>query len=395
MRTPTTGTRIPVALVGLGLAFRIGTFLLWPIMFLGILAICGFIVWGAVETGRHLFLLYILPVPLVGGYICFHAAGLTLQGRGSSELAMVASKADYPGLWDIAEQCADIVGSAPPDNILVGMSANFYVTENSVSLLGQWRSPVLDGRTLYVSAPLLRLMNRAETRAVLAHEFAHFTGRDTVYSTQIAPVYASLTSGIHAIKSEMDWGIKGIVLILPMLITLAYHGMFRILDNAISRRRELRCDEIASKVYRQVHISDGLLKVVGYGTLLSGNIDGQFVSLLRENRTFQNYPEWFSHFAREESSRSAVSRILSFAAAAKTRAADSHPALGARLKALNVSSLLRSPDIDSHYPLSLEFGLEQLEVELTRTYTRQIQSYIEAGSLAITSSGEVPPSWRG
>ena len=39
MRTPTTGTRIPVALVGLGLVFRIGTFLLWPIMFLGILAI--------------------------------------------------------------------------------------------------------------------------------------------------------------------------------------------------------------------------------------------------------------------------------------------------------------------------------------------------------------------
>ena len=74
MRTSTTGTRIPIALVGLGLAFRVGTFLLWPVMFLGILAICGFVVWGAVETGRFLFLLYILPVPLVGSYICFQAA---------------------------------------------------------------------------------------------------------------------------------------------------------------------------------------------------------------------------------------------------------------------------------------------------------------------------------
>ena len=147
-----------------------GTFLLWPAMFLGILAICGFVVWGAVETGRIFFLLYMLPVPLVGGYICLQAAGLTLKGTGHSELAMVASKADYLGLWDLAEQCADIVGSVPPDNILVGMSANFYVTENAVSLVGQWRSPVVDGRTLYVSAPLLRLMNRAETSAVLAHE---------------------------------------------------------------------------------------------------------------------------------------------------------------------------------------------------------------------------------
>ena len=156
LRTPATGTRIPVALVGLGLAFRIGTFLLWPAMFLGILAICGFVVWGAIETGRYFFLLYILPVPLAAGYICFQAAGLTLKGTGSSELAMAAAKTDYPALWDMAEQCADVVGSAPPDNILVGMSANFYVTENPVSLLGQWRSPVVDGRTLYVSAPLLR-----------------------------------------------------------------------------------------------------------------------------------------------------------------------------------------------------------------------------------------------
>ena len=179
-------------------------------MFLGILAICGFVAWGAIETGRYLFLLYMLPVPLVGGYICFQAAGLTLKGTGHSELAMAASRADYPALWDLAEQCADIVGSAPPDNILVGMSANFYVTENSVSLVGQWRSPVVAGRTLYVSAPLLRLMNRAETSAVLAHEFAHFTGRDTVYSTQIAPVYASLTSGIHAINSTLYIGSKGV-----------------------------------------------------------------------------------------------------------------------------------------------------------------------------------------
>ena len=127
---------------------------------------------------------------------------------------------------------------------------------------------------------------------------------------------------------------------------------------------------------------------MGYGILLSENIDGQFVSLLRESRTFRNYPEWFSYFARDESSRSVVSRILSYAAAARTRAADSHPALGARLKALNVSSLLRSPDVESHFPLSVELGLEQLEVELTRTYTRQLQYYIESGLIVIDSSGE-------
>ena len=354
--SPTTGTRIPIALVGLGLVFRVGTFLLWPVILLRILALCGFLAWGALESGRYLVLLYILPILAISCYICFQAAAMTLRRSGSADLAIPASPSEHPSLWALAEESAGAVGAAPPDNIIVGMSANFYVTESQVLLLG--RSSVVEGRTLYVSAPLLRLMSEMETKAVLAHEFAYFTGRDTTYSTQIAPVYASLTNGISAIKSEMGWNIKGLVLVIPLFIAITCQRLFHILDSAISRRRELRCDEIASQVFGKDHIGTGLLKVVGYGTLLSENIDGHFISLLNENRTFRNYPEWFNQFIADESVYSRVSGIVSFLADAKTRASDSHPALSDRLKALNASSLLDSgsvaPNHSFHHSLCSE-----------------------------------------
>ena len=364
MIAPRTDTRIPIALIGLGVIFRIGAFLLWPLMLVGILALCGLLAWGAIESGRYLILLYILPIPLIGGYICYQGAVLTLRRRGSAELAVVASRSKYPELWAFAEQCASAVGAMPPDNILVGMSANFYVTQSPILLMG--RSSVVKGRTLYVSAPLLKLMSEMEIKAVLAHEFAHFTGSDTVYSTQIAPVYASLNNGITALKSEIDWNIQGIVLAVPMLITLIYHKLFHILNSAISRKRELRCDEIASFVYGKEHMAIGLMKVVGYGTFLSQYMYSHFFTVLNEQQTFYNYPEWFARYAADESVSSAVNDIVGNALVAKTQASDSHPALRDRLKALDVSSMT------ANYSYDDAFGLKQIEIELTEFYSRQI-----------------------
>ena len=371
MPTPATGTRIPIAFLGLALIFRIGTFLLWPLIFMGILALCGLLVWAGIEAGRYLLILYALPIAAIGGYIYFQSATLMFRKQGSADLAVVASRSEYPALWAFAEQSADAVGSIPPDNIIVVMSANFYVTQSPVWLVG--RSSVVNGRTLYVSAPLLRLMSEMEIKAVLAHEFAHFTGSDTMYSTQVVPVYASLSNGITAMKSGMGWSITGAVLALPLLVAIVYHRLFHIMNSAISRTRELRCDEIASQVYGETHIGTGLIKVVGYGSVLTQYIDAHFVSLIRENKIFHNYPAWFTGYTADESVRSAVNDLISNALATKTQASDSHPALKDRLKALNVETLHDSLKMTAHHSRNDAFGLKPAEVELTELYTQNIR----------------------
>ena len=333
-------------------------------MLVGILALCGLLAWVGL-------ILVAIPIAVVGGYICFQSALLILRRQGSADLAIAVSPLENPSLWAIAEQSADAVGSTPPDNIIVGMSANFYVTQSPVLLVGE--SSLVKGRTLYVSAPLLRLMSEIELKAVLAHEFAHFTGSDTTYSTQVAPVYASLSIGIDAMRSQMGWSITGVVLALPLLVAIVYHRLFHMLNSAISRRRELRCDEIASQIYSEIDIAAGLTKVVGYGSVLTQHIDAHFVSLLRENQIFYNYPEWFASYAADESIHSAVNDIIGNALVAKTQVSDSHPALQDRLKALNVLSLPASLSVAANHSLGDSFGLRQIEVELTELYTWQIR----------------------
>ena len=361
MPTPSTSTRIPIALIGIGILFRIGAFLLWPLMLLGILAFCGLLAWVGL-------ILYALPIAVIGCSICIRAAILALQTAGVTEFAIVASRSDYPSLWSFAEQVANTVGTAPPDHIIVGMAPNFYVTQSSVALTA--RSALLQGRTLYVSAPLLRLMDEMEISAVLAHEFAHFTGRDTVYSTQIAPAYTSLSSGTDAMRAQMGWNILGVTLALPFLIVNVYYRLFHVLNSAISRNRELRCDEIASQIYGETYISAGLVKVVGYGSVLTQYIDTHFISLLREKRIFHNYSEWFVRYAADDSVHSAVNEIIGNALVAKTQFSDSHPALKDRLEALNVSSMM------AHYSGDNAFGLRRIEVELTELYTQLIRRQV-------------------
>jgi len=45
----------------------------------------------------------------------------------------------------------------------------------------------LTGRSLYVSLPLLRLLDRSEADAVLIHELAHLRGGDTASSAKLGP----------------------------------------------------------------------------------------------------------------------------------------------------------------------------------------------------------------
>ncbi|MDF5818220.1 M48 family metalloprotease [Pseudomonas aeruginosa] len=70
---------------------------------------------------------------------------------------------------------------------MVGLCDGFYVTANRVCL--QPSGEHLEGRSLYLSLPLLGLLDRAELSAVIAHELAHFAGRDAHYSLRFLPIY--------------------------------------------------------------------------------------------------------------------------------------------------------------------------------------------------------------
>jgi Zn-dependent protease with chaperone function len=81
---------------------------------------------------------------------------------------------EAPGLWSRIEAIARQAGTAPPDHVIAGIDANFFVTETPLTVQGS----VLTGRSLFISIPLLRILDRHEADAVLAHELGHLRGGD-------------------------------------------------------------------------------------------------------------------------------------------------------------------------------------------------------------------------
>ncbi|MGH8500444.1 MAG: M48 family metallopeptidase, partial [Methylococcales bacterium] len=88
-----------------------------------------------------------------------------------------------PALWSRIREFADKLNTAPPTQIIAGIDANFFVTENSLKVGEQSTR----GRSLYISIPLLRVLDQTEADAVLAHELGHFVGGDTANAAALGP----------------------------------------------------------------------------------------------------------------------------------------------------------------------------------------------------------------
>jgi Zn-dependent protease with chaperone function len=104
-----------------------------------------------------------------------------------------------PILWARVKNIAAKMETAPPDFIVAGIDDNFFVSQSPMTVNDQ----ELKGRILFISLPLLRILDEKEADAVLAHELAHFRGGDTKSSAQLGPkllqfgAYMADVGGMH------------------------------------------------------------------------------------------------------------------------------------------------------------------------------------------------------
>ncbi len=202
-------------------------------------------------AGLALYLAWLVVRDLVRALAAFTPAPLPVLGRR-------ITAADAPGLWQGVTALAARQGALVPDHIVAGLVDGFFVTAFDVLL-----SPgaiLLQGRSLHLPAPLLALLDSGETDAIIAHELAHFTGEDTVYSQRFLPVYAAIGRSLAAVQSGPGaW--EGRWLLLPAA-TLGRH-MADVFDAAVkhwSRLREFAADQVSAATAGPVATVAALLR---------------------------------------------------------------------------------------------------------------------------------------
>jgi Zn-dependent protease with chaperone function len=158
-----------------------------------------------------------------------------------------------PTLWRRIEELARTLGTAPPRQIVAGIDANFFVTEYPLSVSGQ----AIEGRTLYVSLPLLRILDQQEADAVLAHELEHFAGGDTRDHATLGPLlahYASYSLSMHSMV---------LTRVVAYLLDF-YRVIFEIAMMRSSREREFAADRAAAKTTSLQAMTHALIKISAY-----------------------------------------------------------------------------------------------------------------------------------
>lgn len=340
--SPIDKPRLPPVTLALSVLFTPGLILLFAAL-LAAVAGMGFALYKMFENSESVPLYPFLILAVVA-YAVLRAAFASFRRPPSSELAILADKASLGDLGSLIDSVADRVGSKRPHNVLLGYMSNFYVTSGRVRTLpGQ----VVRGRTLHLSAPLLQVLSRDQVEAILAHEFAHFTGGDTVYSLYALPVYQSCLEGFNRLKAELFApvrGIYGLVLLVfrllyvpPMLLILGYYTLFLVVDRRMSRARELRADAIASSIVGRETFQNALAMAVTAGLVW----DGRANSLLTTSgQTAAGVSGGFRALLEKEQFSTEGVRLLATAIGKpESTVLSTHPALSQRLHGLDLGTL--------------------------------------------------------
>ncbi len=158
-----------------------------------------------------------------------------------------------PALWSRIREFAGRLNTAPPEQIIAGIDTNFFVTEQALQV-GQQRTK---GRSLFVSIPLLRVLDQTEADAVLAHELGHFVGGDTANSAALGPKLVQYDYYSEQMRTA------GLTIIAYFLLNL-YRVIFEMALQKASREREFAADKIAADLTSPKAIANSLVKVAAY-----------------------------------------------------------------------------------------------------------------------------------
>jgi Zn-dependent protease with chaperone function len=281
-------------------------------------------------------------------------ARATVVGRRLSEAA-------NPNFLQFLNDLALRLGAARPQHIVVGLDPNFFVTEADVHCLdGQYR-----GRTLFLSLPFCRILSIRELEAVVGHELGHYIGMDTQFSRKFYPIYRVASESLAAVAANIGEGSRGVALLPAVCILSFLLESFAVAESRNSRERELAADRVAARAVDAHTFATALVKIHAFMPCWEAVL-GQMRETLESGKQLVNLSSFFATVANEVAEPQVLQGLGDHTLPHPT---DSHPPLGVRLQALQVSlpevsedALRLSPDVPA---VGLLSDIESSEEQLT------------------------------
>jgi Zn-dependent protease with chaperone function len=308
---------------------------------------------------------------LIGIFSAIKGIFISFMKNKTYELAINIKGLNNEITTSIQEVCQKL-SMKVPDNILLSFTPDFHVQQlNVITPNGKCK-----GRTLTIGLPYLRYLNKDELKAIIAHEMAHFTGKDTIFSIYVAPVYKSFCHILANLNFQPSKnGNNGNIAIiwfvnLPTIIILGFSlRLFAIINSKISRMREKRADFIASICYGNDNFKNALEKITKVSLLFNNRCYEDYVNVIKQEKFFNNY---FSYFETAYMNNTEIEPILNklIEYDKKTQLFDSHCSLKERLSYLP-NIIIEENDNSSLLNVN---KINTFEEQLSELYTKHIIS---------------------
>ena len=225
-----------------------------PVVIFLVLLVTGSILYAFFMIGR---------IPIKLALIIIVAAVVTIYKMIRSLFVKITSEdpgralkpEEAPGLWELTREVAQAVGTRPIDEIRVTPGCDLAVYEK-----GGFREKLQDHakRILILGVGGLNGMRQNAFRAVLAHEYGHFSHRDTAGGDVALRVDRDMMKFAYAMAmagQAVWWNIA-------FQFLRVYHFIFRRITHGATRLQEILADRVAVRNYGAESFEEGLRHVI-------------------------------------------------------------------------------------------------------------------------------------
>jgi tetratricopeptide (TPR) repeat protein len=225
-----------------------------PVIIFLVLAIAAAITYAFFMAGRiPIKLVAILCIgALVTVYKMIRSLFLKIE---SEDPGRSLSYEEAPGLWELTRAVAITVGTRAVDEIRITPGTDLAVYEKGTF---RERSNDKAKRILIIGGGVLNDFEQTGFRAVLAHEYGHFSHRDTAGGDVAIRVNADIRKFAHAMVlsgQNVWWNVAFHFLRI-------YHFIFRRISHGATRLQEVLADRVAASMYGPQAFEQGLTHVV-------------------------------------------------------------------------------------------------------------------------------------
>lgn len=239
-----------------------------------------------------LFFFWVGTIPvklvLIVGFVAlatvFYMIKSLFARRENEDPGRVLSEAEAPELWTLARDVAEAIDTRPVNEIRITNGTELAVYER-----GGFRAKMSDNaeRVLIVGLATLNGFSQNAFRAVLAHEYGHFSNRDTAGGN----IASRVNTDIVRLAEAMAISGTATFYNIAFQFLRFYHFLFRRITHGASRLQEILADRVAVHLYGADAFREGLTHVIRRDIEFNHVAEREINAALGSNRALQNLYE--------------------------------------------------------------------------------------------------------